>query len=172
MMRRTVFVLAMVAMAASACSADEAVHPPRCSGSSSGLLLAQSVPDAAYVPCFAQLPEGWEFGTTHIDQDGGLTKLETNRPGDTKAELHYLAECDVTELTGAGSDHGIERWADRSGDGPTLWVQTFDAGCVRLEIDGDVDAAVARDLSNSLQLYLRSSLEADVRETFIADVDL
>ena len=91
-----------VAVFVGACSVDEAMPAPTCSGDTSALLAAQSVPTASEIPCLEPLPDGWLVASVSINQDRTVAKLDSDRAGTDAAVLRLEKECDVAEAVTLG----------------------------------------------------------------------
>ena len=174
MMRQTCLAVAVgFGLAASACSLEQALPVPDCIDGGSGLFVAQSVPTAELVPCLGPLPDGWTVAGVTVDQDGSEVRLDSDRAGDDAARLHYRQTCDVGEAVSVPSDQeGAEAYeyvgrltsgfrADR--------LYRFEGGCVRWEFDFDADASatLSIELQDRLTLLSRTTLNENIRETFI-----
>lgn len=176
MLRRLVVLVAGCAVVTS-CSVEQTLPPPRCEDEGSGLIVAQSVPDAELVPCLLDLPAGWEIDGVRIDDDGTRVRLDSDRAGDDAAVLHYTSSCDrgaavaiPTDQVGAERYEHIERLtpgfrADR--------YYVFGGGCVRWRFDFDdgAQAGLSVQLDPSLVLVRRDDINEAIREIFV-DEDL
>lgn len=159
------------------CSVEEIVGPPNCSGSRSGLIAAQSVPTATLLPCFGDLPPGWEVESVDITQAGTKVVLDSDRAGLGAARLEFVAECDIGDAISEPSEKypmterfdSVELAPRFRGDRYYL----FDGGCVwwHFDFDAGVLSAMSIELGNSLMLIDRQAYNDSFRDTFI-DEDL
>jgi hypothetical protein len=93
--------------------------PPQCpvgdGGAGNGvILMAQSVPTAAWVPCMhPALPSGWTF--QQLDVRDGMSRfwLDSDRDGIRAIEVRLEESCDTSGTTEIASDreymHRLER---------------------------------------------------------------
>ncbi|MGI9622482.1 MAG: hypothetical protein ACR2PK_06560 [Acidimicrobiales bacterium] len=172
----TVVLITLAALAAASCSVEESLRPPRCTGGS-GLISAQSVPTAQWLPCFNTLPDGWSYSTVRIDQGGTRVRLDSDRAGDNAAEMGFYESCDLGEAVSVPSslDQAIQFDSIERLEGgykaETFYL--FEGGCVRWRFDFDSDAAASESIAlrDSVQLLSRNDVNDDLRESFI-DEDL
>ena len=167
------------AILATGCALDEALPMSNCDTGGSGLIAAQSVPTAEYVPCLTQLPTGWERQTVRVDQDGMMITLDSDRAGESAARLLYRDSCDVADavpMPSFLSFQGTRRYDRVERLEPGFREQryyVFDGGCVWWEFDFDdgVSATLAVELGDRLELISREQLSQNVSEDFM-EVDL
>lgn len=141
-MRRILAVTVLsVAMAACAPSTRETVSEewrygpiPTCATTSRGrlLLMAQSVPDAALVPCIERLVGGWEM--TGADSRSGESVLVfTTDSFDLDVRVVLTPQCDLAGTEQLDSPRaGTELFVGE--DGATRSF-VFDGGCIAFEYD-------------------------------------
>lgn len=137
-MKRAVLV-ALALTVVSACTAQEREEwrngpTPRCDTTSRGrlLLMAQSVPDAALIPCIGELPPGWEFTRAHTRASTSVLAF-SNDTIDLAADVVLTPACDVSEARPIDSPRtGSQLY--KSSDGKTLYF-TFDGGCILFEYE-------------------------------------
>ena len=93
--RRAALAAAVLASSALTGCASTPSDVPDCEASHRLAIVAQSVPDAAYVPCIAGLAEGWT--TSRFDVGGGRTRfnLIPHRAGSRAVRVTFEAACDV-----------------------------------------------------------------------------
>jgi hypothetical protein len=155
------------------CSVEETLPPPDSFSAGSGLIVAQSVPDAVLVPCLRQLPAGWEVGTVQIDQSGTRVRLDNDRAGSGAAVLHFTSGCELGDAVAVPSDQpGANRseLVERVTPGfRSDRFYTFAGGCVRWRFDFDdgAPAGISVELDNALGLVPRFEINDLLRETFI-----
>lgn len=171
-LRRLALLVAVGALATS-CSVELTLPPPRCLEGGSGLIVAQSVPDAELIPCFLRLPAGWEIDGVRVGDDGSRVRLDSDRAGDDAAVLHYTRSCDPGDAVSIPSDQaGAERFEHIERLTPGFRADRyyfFDGGCVRWRFDFDdgAPAGLSVELDRSLVLVSRDVVNEGVRETFI-----
>jgi len=146
---------------------------PDCQGADSGLIAAQSVPSAEYVPCLDPLPTGWLISTVNIDQDGTEIRIDSDRAGSDAAVLHYRRRCQLGDAVSVPSDQlGAEAFENvrqiESGFVAER-IYLFEGGCVRWEFDFDADASAALsiEIQDRMTLVERQLLNDSIRETFV-----
>jgi hypothetical protein len=140
------------------------------------LLMAQSVPTAALVPCVELLPAGWTLGDTVVGSGRSRFTLTSDRGGVLVAEL--TASCD---LAGA-----VELTSERPGTRRYLRVEptttgvamtrayTFPGGCVtqRLVAPQASHHQLASESSSALGFTTRDALAAALRHDSDGQLDL
>ncbi len=128
----TAAVAAMVVL--SACgsgSAEWRVGPePACETTSRGtlLLMAQSVPEAAMVPCIDQLPVAWEYKGFAVDSGGSSIRFETDTY-DLGVDVTLQTECEEPGSAAASDRAGV----DLSVADGRLFMYSFRGGCIQIE---------------------------------------
>ncbi len=151
------------------CGTDETVMgPPGCRDDL--ILVAQSVPGAAFVPCFEELPGGWSVSQLSISQGGMTMKLDSDRAGSNAATFVYLDSCDVSGVGRLASEQEGVRVHEEIGrlagglESHRLYV--FDGGCVTVQFDFDAfdDITHAESLLDSMLLARRGELNESLRE--------
>jgi hypothetical protein len=60
------------------------------------ILMAQSVPTAAYVPCISKFPAGWTFGGQRIRNDRSEFWLDSDRAGPAAVKVFLTRACDLS----------------------------------------------------------------------------
>jgi hypothetical protein len=136
------------------------------------VIMAQSVPTAALLPCLDGLPDGWSFDTVEINQDGTIVTLDSDRAGDGAARLHYTERCDLHDTVPLPSGGWPAERYDRLHELDPYWserVYVFDGGCVRWEFDFDSGASstLSTELDSRLVLRTRDELEQILSEQFL-----
>lgn len=161
------------ALAVGGCAVDEVMPAPHCTGSSSVLIAAQSVPDAHLVPCLERLPDGWAVSAVSIDQNETIVRFDSDRAGDDAAVLRYGSSCDVTAATPSASDIAqTERFDEiRRLDPGFRAVRTyvFPGGCISWTFDFADDASATESVAigNALSMITRRELNEQIRESFL-----
>ena len=167
----------LVAGAGAGCGNDSAaavLDPPLCPVGSSGagngvILMAQSVPTAAWVPCVqSSLPLGWGFA--HLDARDGMSRfwLDSDRDGTSAIEVRLEESCDTSGATEIASDreymHRLERVRQVS---PTYSGErhyVFRGGCLSIvfRLDGDSPGEALALASQAVGVVSREDLRTQV----------
>jgi hypothetical protein len=156
-----------------ACSTEQAMPLPDCFEGGSGLIVAQSVPSADYVPCTEGLPTGWSKASVEIDQDGTVITFDSDRAGTSAARLHFAEICDVGDAVLVPSDKEETVRFDRPERlEPGFREQryyVFLGGCVWWEFDFDdgVAASLSIELADRVDLISRVDINEGIRQSFI-----
>lgn len=156
-----------------ACAVNQLLPAPDCVDGGSSLIAAQSVPTASQVPCLEPLPNGWSVSSVEIDEHHTVVRLDSDRAGDDAATLRLELECDVASAVSAPSEFpGAERFdridrLDPGFRGSRFYV--FPGGCVTWTFDFDNDASATESVAigDTLTLIARTSLNDNIRATFI-----
>ena len=172
---RGFFASAAVALAGAGCG-DAPSASPACDDVRRLALLAQSVPDAAYVPCIDVLAPGWEVDSFTADDDGAEIVLDSDR-----------AEEDVAvTLAGGCATAGATRMAPRAAGARTLVVvdaispsydariiDVFPGGCVTLDFSFErgPHIALVADLQRMVSLRSRTEVARQVSDELGARLD-
>jgi hypothetical protein len=133
--------LALLSVVLTGCG--EAFHDasvPLCPGpdrdASVLVLMAQSIPSAAYVPCISNLPGGWTFGGERIRNGHSEFWLDSDRAGFRALTVLLTATCDVSKAVEVPPEAG-EPLMDRYEEPTTLppsfsgnRYYVFPGGCV------------------------------------------
>lgn len=160
------------------CSVRDTLVGPHCSGHTSALIAAQSVPTATLLPCFESLPAGWEMASVEINQSGTRVMLDSDRAGASAAEFNFAATCTVaagavstpSDRADAERFDAIERISP-SFRGTRYYL--FEGGCAwwRFDFDRGVPSALSIELDNAVTFFEREVVNDNLREEFI-DADL
>src|SRR5438132_5080558 len=87
------------------------VKAPECGPNNTMVLIAQSVPSAASLPCIASLPSGWQFGGGNIHNGGTTFWLNSDRAGDRAVTVTLTSSCDTRGAEEIPSDEpGAQRF--------------------------------------------------------------
>jgi hypothetical protein len=174
--RRTAPVgFALIALLGAGCG-DDARATPRCRVTQRLGIVAQSVPDAAYVPCIAELPEGWEVRSFDVDDNGAEYVLRSDRdPHDVDVELRE--GCDVTGAVPiAPRDAGVRSYQQLESTTPRYSgriTDVFPGGCVtyRFDFRRGEHIALLEELGEAVQLYSRRELRRGLDDEFGITLD-
>ena len=168
-----IWLMAALALAASACSVEDVMEAPDCESGGSYIIVAQSVPTADLVPCFNTLPAGWEITNVRIDQSGTAIRLDSDRAGSGAAQLRYVDDCDREGAVSVPSDQeGANRYELIESVEPDFRARryyTFVGGCVEWDFDfsADASAALSIELGDALILLTRTEINDIIRENLI-----
>lgn len=160
--------LPAVALLAGACSAAPPSYSmPSCPPAGGGdvlILMAQSVPSAAQVPCIQEFPVGWSFGGQNIETGHSDFWLDSDRGGDRAVTVTLTASCDVTgavEGRTEADEAGMRRY-----EAPEVLVEgyrgnryyVFPGGCIRyrFEVEPPGDFALAVEATDALAFISRA----------------
>jgi hypothetical protein len=172
----------LLAATVSGCASDTTATSalPSCRGGDDGaaanavLLMAQSVPSAAFVPCLrTALPLGWGFH--HLDARNGVSRfwLDSDRDGEKAIEVRLEPSCDTSGTTEIPSDRDeMDRFERVTLTTPRFEGEryyVFDGGCLTFvfRLGGDDGATRGEALALATQAVgsvSRTDLEAQVRE--------
>ena len=143
---------------------------PSCGRNDLMVLMAQSVPSAASVPCIATLPAGWSFADVTVDDDGADFALDSDVGGDAAVTvaLRSADECRVGGATEVPTDEaGVRRFEQINRLEPGLRATRyyrFAGGCVTYEFAFDEPGSdLLFDAESALAFQARRSLVQDVR---------
>jgi len=150
--------------------------PPLCSVGDSGagngvILMAQSVPTAAWVPCIrTAIPLGWQFNYLEATDVVARFFLNSDRDGNNAVEVRLTPSCDTAGATPIASDReGMVRLERVTRMSPT-YVGTryylFDGGCLTIDfrLAGDTPGEALALASQVVGVVSRTDLQAQVRQ--------
>jgi hypothetical protein len=177
-MARRIVVVVILALLVAGCGAAELVslRMPKCGevGARTTFLMAQSVPDAALVPCIdeASLPGDLFMKEMRIDSTGARFAFVGDWPApesDTAAplslEVRFTSSCDVGDAVAVPSDERDARRLERvervaaGYTGERFYV--FDGGCVtyRFDAQGDSWLSFVHEASQTWTFMPRTEVE-------------
>jgi hypothetical protein len=181
--RLAVLVAAALASAAGGCGsvyigtegADPATHPMRCqqpSDEPSGMqiLLAQSVPTAAAVPCLRSETGDWVM--TKFEVSDGLGRIElSHRYGDEDtATIDLTASCEVHDAEEVTSQFGGMRKYGReqtfAGQYANETFYVYPGGCtwLRFRLSGSGAGLRSAEIDGALGFVSRDQLDRQIRD--------
>ena len=137
-MTRSAGFAAVVLLVASACSTNAGVQPLcRDPYDSASILIleAQAVPSATQLPCIAELPIGWRFSGSQIDDAGATLWLDHDRAGIRAVEVGLAEMCDVSsavEVPPGPDEFGMRVYQDPESLNPFVGSRfsVFEGGCI------------------------------------------
>ena len=136
---------------------------PGCDASARLALVAQSVPDASYVPCVAELPTGWSFDEADVNDRGTSIRLESDR-ADRPITVTLRPSCEIGDATPvAPSDDGTRTYQRIDSIDPRYagaFIDLFPGGCVetRYDFERGPHVALITDLQRAIDLASRRQL--------------
>lgn len=166
--RRGALLLAGAALAAAGCADVDAAVPACEPGQRLGI-VAQSVPEAAYVPCVAVLPPGWSLESFSVDDDGTRFSLRSDR-SDRAVDVELVERCDVGSATPVTPrDEGVRTYQLVVSVSPRYAGRLYDVfahGCVVYEFDfvRGPHIALIDELQQAVQLYPRRQLRHELHD--------
>jgi hypothetical protein len=99
-----------VAVLLSGCGKVRDNSVPLCPGpdrdSTSLVLMAQSVPSAAYVPCVSEFPAGWTFGGQRIRNGHSEFWMESDRAGSRAVTVVLTRDCNTSKAVEVPQETG------------------------------------------------------------------
>jgi hypothetical protein len=133
------------------------------------VLMAQSVPTAAWLPCVRQVPPGWTFFALLAGDDGTTLRFTSDRDGDTALTVLLRHDCDRTGASEVPSEQPEMRRFERvtrvtSGyAGERHYV--FTGGCVtfRFDLRGTTRAEPVAAITEAFGFLSRAALARQVR---------
>lgn len=134
---------------------------PTCDTTSRGrlLLVAQSVPDAEFIPCIEQLPAGWEL-TSASTRSSRSTLAFTTDTYDLDVDVVLTPACDVATAVPAESPFpDTDLYVGRD---DRTWSYVFEGGCIAFFYETAEFAATAagRDFMDGIDFMARQRLGA------------
>jgi hypothetical protein len=166
---------AVVTVAALTGCADD-VTMPGCDADSRLAIIAQSVPEAAYVPCISELPAGWSYDGVDVDDEGTTISLESDR-ADRPVNINLTGSCDVGNATPiAPSDEGTRTYQLIESIDPRYagsFIDVFPGGCIVSSYDFERGAHVAliTELQRAVDVYSRRQLRQELRADLGVSLD-
>jgi hypothetical protein len=110
--------------------------PGRDRDASSVILMAQSVPSAAYVPCISEFPAGWSYGGQRIRNDRSEFWLDSDRAGTAAVRVLLTRTCDLSgavEVPPESGEPSMKRYEEPTALPPAFSgnrYHVFPGGCV------------------------------------------
>ena len=149
---------------------------PSCETTSRLALVAQSVPDASYVPCIAELPTGWSFDEAEVNDEGTTIWLESDR-ADRPIIVTLRPSCEVGDATPvAPSDEGTRTYQRVDSIDPRYagaFIDLFPGGCIesRYDFERGPHIALITDLQQAIDVSSRRQLRQDLERELDVQLD-
>jgi hypothetical protein len=165
--------LGLVALAACSCTPSVAI--PTCPPNSTGdplILMAQSVPSAAYVPCIQEFPAGWSFGGMAIETGRAEFWLFSDRAGERAVTALLTEDCDVSGAVQVPTDAdeaGMARYEEPRVLPPRFVgdrFYVFPGGCItyRFAFTGDASFGEVVEATEALSFISRATGVEELRK--------
>jgi hypothetical protein len=167
--RRRALLVVALALTAPACAATAGAGMPKCEASQRLGIVAQSVPDAAYLPCIAELAPGWSLASFEVDDDGTRFSLRSDR-SDRPVDVALAVSCDIGSATPiTPREEGVRTYQLAESVSPRYagrFIDVFANGCVTYEFDfaRGPHITLIDDLQRAVQLYPRRLLRQELRD--------
>jgi hypothetical protein len=160
-----------------ACGVAPDLAAPRCDAVERVAVVAQSVPDASYVPCLRPLPTGWR--TVGVEVRRGSTHLSvlSDRSEGRPVEIALEGDCDVRGASPARPRaDGVRSYLRLDSVSPAFAGTAYDVfpgGCVSsaFAFPRGPHIPLMEELDEAVQLLPRRQLELDVRTTTGVELD-
>jgi hypothetical protein len=149
---------------------------PRCEPGQRLALVAQSVPEAAYVPCVSVLPPGWTSSSFHTGADGTRLSLRSDR-ADEPVRIEFRRSCEIGDATPvAPRGEGVRTYLLVTSISPSYAARVYDVfagGCVSftLTFDRGPHIALVDELLQAVGLYPRRQLAQELGGTLGVTLD-
>jgi hypothetical protein len=133
------------------------------------VLIAQSVPTAAWLPCLRALPVGWSY--RHLEAQSGRSRAilsASDTKGDHQVDVILQPSCDVAGASEVNSGSpGLRRYDRQDGAAPGYHADryyVFPGGCIthHFDLNGPVGAEAAIAVSAGLGFVSRDTVAAAV----------
>lgn len=173
-MKATLIVLALL-LATTGCAGTRDTMP-RCEATSRLALVAQSVPDASYVPCIAELPTGWSFDEAEVNDRGTTISLESDRT-DRPITVMLRSSCEIGDATPvAPRDDGMRTYQRIDSIDPRYagaFIDLFPGGCIetRYDFERGPHISLITDLHEAIDVSSRRQLRQDLERNFDIQLD-
>lgn len=144
--------------------------PPPGRVSSGAVLMAQSVPSAAAVPCLRFLPVGWRFDDLEARDGEARFWLDSDRDGNRALTVDLSAVCDVVGATQIPSDDPdilrYERVTDLRSGYRGMRYHVYAGGCTTyiFDLHGPTRAEPVAAITQALAFVSREELRLQVRD--------
>jgi len=171
--RRTVVVIAALALTALPGCMAASSRPPECDPRSSvTILLAQSVPTATRVPCLRELPLGWGFRGMRATDDGTEMWLSTDSAaGADTVTITFSETCEIGDaepVSPTFAEAGAEVYLEMTSEEPITGrrVRMFEGGCVtsRYSFPPGSPTSLVREADDTIGYVLRFQMVNHVEQ--------
>jgi hypothetical protein len=139
------------------------------------ILEAQSVPSATQLPCIAELPLGWRFSGSYIDDTRSTLWLDHDRAGIRAVEVTLTEKCDISsavEVPPGPDEVGMRIYQDPVSLDPFIGsrIAVFEGGCIvaRYRFAEGSEPALVIEADRAISTIARRDLVAGVN----AELDL
>ena len=166
----------VVLLLTGSCADVEARVLPGCEDVERLAIIAQSVPDASYVPCLATLPAGWTFEGLAVSDTGTEIHLESDR-SDRGVRIELRDRCDASAATPiAPRDEGVRTYQAVDSIDPRVAgrvLDVFPGGCVVTTYDFERGRHVplVAELGQVVGLRSRIELRQEVQQRLGVTLD-
>ncbi len=167
---------ALLVASTSGC-ASVAPTAPTCTAAGRLAIVAQSVTSAAYVPCVAALPPGWQVTAFHVARGHTDVRLLSDRAGGRVVDVALRARCDVTGATPTTPRaDGVRTYVRLTSVSPRYagtMSDVFAGGCVtyRFDFPRGPHIALMEDLTTAVGLLSRRELRFELRRDLGVELD-
>jgi hypothetical protein len=163
-----------VLLLCSACTTNAGIQPlcrEPYDSASILILEAQAVPSATQLPCIAELPIGWGFSGSQIDDAGATLWLDHDRAGIRAVEVTLTAGCDVSsavEVPPGPDEIGMRVYQEPESLDPFVGARfaVFEGGCIvsRYRFAPGSEPALVVEADRAVSTIARRDLVAGVDE--------
>jgi hypothetical protein len=180
--RRSLLANAVVAAVAasflSGCAGTTSATPPTCQSLTGLILVAQSVPRAAYVPCLTALPRGWTADGLAVARGRSGFSLASDRAPGHPVLVSFRATCRINDdaTTQTPRAPGVRTSVLLTSISPRhrgTMFDVFSGGCVTYQFDFERGPHIGlmEDLISIVQLQSRQELAVAVHQRLGVDLD-
>jgi hypothetical protein len=150
---------------------------PACADPLRVAIIAQSVPNAAYLPCIRDLPPGWNTSGFGPSQDGTSFQLNSDRSPGQPVTVRLTASCQTAGASPSPARApGVLTYTRLSSISPrfagTLY-DVFPGGCVSYSFDFALGSqiALAEQFEEAVGLYPRQQLRLVLKQKLGVELD-
>jgi hypothetical protein len=153
-----------------ACGAIQENIRPVCRYGSPTVLMAQSVPAAALIPCVQALPAGWHFHSFEATSGAARFWLDSDEEGRRALTVELASSCDTSGARPTKSDEPRTRRYERiDRQSPSFsgeWLYEFTGGCVtyRFTFSQSQPGPALSALQQGLSFLPRTAIERAFHE--------
>ena len=160
-------IVPLVLLLLPACAATPS-NEIRCGRGSAGILAAQAVPSATFIPCITAFPVGWSYGGFFAQTGTVQFWMDSDRAGTHAIQVELTRACDTSgavEVEDPSLGSGVRRLELPISVEPNLvgtTFYTFPGGCVTLRYD------LAEDAPSTLLLEVLQAIDLFPRKDAVA----